>query len=121
MKFSDDNKRRDQRVKLPYVIKFRSVDSQSHKNWDAVNPINMSKSGICFLTVDMFHEGDEMELLVRSPMLQEERVYKCKVLRSIQSESRPMFYETVVTIEDMDDDAREVYEKLLKIFVEKNK
>jgi len=112
----NENKRRHERVKLPYILKFRSGQSKSHQHWDAVTPINMSKSGICFITMEAFQAGATMELLVTNPILKEERVYECKVLRSTQLPLRPMFYETIVTIEKMSDDSKETYFKLLQAF-----
>ena len=110
------NQRRHERIKLPYVIKFRTPENKSFESWDAVNPINMSESGICFFTVFGFATGIPMQLLVTNPIQMEERVYDCKVLRSERSPTRPMFYETVVVIENVADDAKEIYSKLLKAF-----
>ena len=87
-----EEKRRHQRVRLPYVMKFRSQGSQ---HWDAVTPINMSESGIRFFTLEEFAPDSKMELLVTNPVIKEERTYECKVLRSQKSERRRAFYETI--------------------------
>jgi hypothetical protein len=112
----NEEKRRHQRVKLPYVLKFRSLASNAPKNWDAVNPIDMSESGVCFLTVEQFIPGTDMFLLVANPTLGEERVYDCKVLRSEQAPDRSRFYKTVVTIENLDEETRKAYRKMLEAF-----
>ena len=109
-------KRRHQRVKLPYMMKFRSAAPGANKNWDAVTPINMSESGICFLTVEEFPEGSGIQLHVSNPLGDEDLMYDCKVLRCKKSRNRSVFYETVVTIENMSDEAREIYAKLLRAF-----
>lgn len=110
------NKRKHARVKLPYVIKYRT----SEKDWDAANPIDMSESGICFLTAQSFAPETPMQLRVRNPILQEEHIYECKVLRSTQLIDRPMFYETVLVIENLTDEARGAYIKLLNEFIKRN-
>ena len=116
MEMDGKEKRRHQRVKLPYMMKFRSIKPGAKKNWDAVTPINMSESGICFLTVQEFPVGTDIQFYISNPLGDEELVYDCKVLRCTQSESRSVFFETVVTIEEMSDQAREIYIKLLHAF-----
>ena len=116
MEMDGQEKRRHRRVKLPYMMKFRSAKSGASKNWDAVTPINMSESGICFLTVEEFPVGTDLQVHVSNPLGDEELVYDCKVLRCRQSVSRSVFFETVVTIENMSDQAREIYMKLLHAF-----
>jgi len=119
MEIDGQEKRRHQRVKLPYMMKFRSAKPGASKNWDAVAPINMSESGICFLTVEEFPVGDDIQLYVSNPLGGEELVYECKVLRCRRSKARSVFFETVVTIEEMSDQARETYTKLLRAFSSK--
>ncbi len=116
MEADSKEQRRHERVKIPYVLKFCRREAGAPTNWDAVKPINVSESGICFLTTDRFTSGTEMHLLVTNPMLAEERVYDCKVLRSGKPQDHSRFYETVVTIENMDDDARRAYLKMLESF-----
>lgn len=120
MKRNSENKRRYERIKLPYVIKFRCVQPHAQTDWDVVNPIDMSENGICFLTVDKFIPGYKIQLhvLLTNSILMEERIYDCRVLRCDQSKLRSMFHKTVVTIENMADDAREVYFKVLHAFSE---
>ena len=114
---NNNEKRRHKRVRLPYVLKFRSLASNAPKNWDAVNPVNMSESGICFLTMEQFIPNTEMFLLVTNPALAEERIYDCKVLRSEKFQNHSPLYETAVTIENMDDDAKKAYQEILKAFM----
>ena len=114
---NDENKRRHERVKLPYVIKYRSAQSGSDERWDAVTPINMSESGICFLTMEEFAVGSAMKLLMINPELNNEHIVDCEVLRSEKSPARTMFYDTVVTIEHMTEEARDMYVKLLQEFI----
>ena len=109
-------KRRHQRVKLPYMMKFRSAQPGARKDWDAVTPINMSESGICFLTVEEFPVGTDIQFHVSNPLGDEDLMYDCKVLRCHRSTARSVFFETVVTIENMSDQAREIYMKLLHAF-----
>ena len=116
MEMNGQEKRRHERVRLPYVLKFRSLASNASKNWDAVNPIDMSESGVCFLTAEQFVPGTDMFLLVNNPTLAQEKVYDCKVLRSEQAPGRGRFYKTVVTIENMDDDSHKAYQKMLNDF-----
>ncbi len=116
MDMDGQEKRRHQRVKLPYMMKFRSAAPGARKNWDAVTPINMSESGICFLTVEEFPPGTDIQFHVSNPLGDEDLVYDCKVLRCKQSKARSVFFETVVTIENMPDQARTIYTKLLRAF-----
>ena len=112
-----EEKRRHQRVRLPYVIKFRNLDSKVHEDWDAVTPINMSESGIRFFTLNEFTPETNMQLLVTNPVIKEERTYDCKVLRSERSKNRGVLYETVVIIEHIDEKAKESYLKVLNAFI----
>lgn len=116
MDMDGQEKRRHQRVKLPYMMKFRSAAPGARKNWDAVTPINMSESGICFLTVEEFPAGTDIQFHVSNPLGDEALVYDCKVLRCKKSRKRSVFFETVVTIENMSDQARKIYAKLLRAF-----
>ena len=116
MEMDGQEKRRHQRMKLPYMMKFRSTKPGAGKNWDAVTPINMSESGLCFLTVEEFPAGTGIQLYISNPLGDEELVYDCKVLRCHRSKARSVFFETVVTIEEMSDQAREIYAKLLRAF-----
>jgi len=113
-----EDKRHYERIKLPYVIKFRSAEQDLLPQWDAVSPIDMSEVSICFFTIEEFKEGSKVQLLVTNPILKEERVYDCRVLRCEKSMNRWMFYKTVVAIENMPDDARETYLKVLHAFLE---
>ncbi len=117
MEMDDSNKRRHERVRLPYVIKFRNLVSKAHQNWDAVTPINMSESGIRFFTLHEFTPETRMQLLVTNPVIKEARTYDCKVLRSEKSKNRGALYETVVIIEHIDEDARTSYLKVLDAFI----
>ena len=117
MEMEHHDKRRHERVKLPYVIKFRSLESKLYEDWDAVTPINMSESGIRFFTLHQFAPESKMQLLVTNPVIREARTYDCKVLRSEKSKNRGALYETVVIIEHIDDDAREAYLKVLDSFI----
>ncbi|MBN1870408.1 MAG: PilZ domain-containing protein [Candidatus Omnitrophica bacterium] len=116
MEMDGMEKRRHQRVKLPYTMKFRSNAPGSKETWDAVTPINMSESGICFLTTEKFPEETEMQLLISTPLENEKLLYDCKVLRCTACKARSIFFETVVTIEHMSDRARTIYAKLLYAF-----
>ena len=101
------------------MMMFLSTKPGAGKNWDAVTPINMSESGICFLTVEEFPAGTGIQLYISNPLGDEELVYDCKVLRCHRSKARSVFFETVVTIEEMSDQARETYTKLLRAFSSK--
>ena len=116
METDGQEKRRHQRVKLPYMMKFRSVQPGTNKNWDAVTPVNMSESGICFLTMEEFAVGTDIEFYVSNPLSDEKLVYECKVLRCKKAKARSVLFETVVTIENMSEEAKEVYTKLLNAF-----
>jgi hypothetical protein len=113
---NDEDHRRHKRVKLHYTVKYRSTQSGLAENWDAVTPVNMSESGICFLTMEEYVIGSGMKLLVKDPVNNEEHIFDCEVLRSQKSPVRPMFYNTVVTIEHMPGPARDMYIKMLQGF-----
>ena len=109
-------RRRHRRVKLPYMMKFRSTRPGAKEVWDAVTPINMSESGICFLTVEELPVESGIQFNITNPLGDEELIYECKVLRCNRSKTRSVFFETVITIERMPDQAREIYTKLLDAF-----
>jgi len=113
---NEENKRRHERIKLPYVIKYQSVQSESGEHWDSVVPVNMSESGICFLTMEKYMAGTGMKLLVTDPIKKNEYMFDCIVLRCVKSKTRPMFHETVVTIEEISDNTRKMFVNLLKAF-----
>ena len=112
-----EEKRRHERVKLPYVIKYQSVGAG--ERWDIVNPVNMSESGICLLTMEEYAAGSPMSVRLTDPVKQAEYIFGCKVLRCSKSPARPMFYETVLAIEEISDAARAMYAKLLTEFGKK--
>jgi hypothetical protein len=116
MQMDGREKRRHRRVKLPYMMKFRSTRPGAKEAWDAVTPINMSESGICFLTMEPLPVGSGIQFNITNPLGAEELTYECKVLRSRKSKTRSVFFETVITIERMPDQAREIYTKLLAAF-----
>ena len=117
MEMDHSDQRRHARVRLPYVIKFRSLESKLYEDWDAVTPINMSESGIRFFTLHQFNPKTKMQLLVTNPLIKDARTYDCKVLRSEKSNNRGALYETVVIIEHIDEEAKAAYLKVLDAFI----
>jgi hypothetical protein len=114
-------KRRHERIRIPYILKFRSLASNASRNWDAANPIDVSEKGICFLSAEQFIPGTDMFLLATNPLIEEERIYDCKVLRSDPTQEGSHFFKTVVTIENMDEETRKAYRKLLETFIQARK
>ena len=122
VKMNADNlnydKRKEQRVKMPYVIKFRPQNaSQGSGGWDAINPINISKTGICFYTTKQYEPGLILEMLVSNPRLLQESVYLSTVIRSRPSEKLKIFYETVVSIDAIEEDVKKSFYAAIEDFV----
>ena len=113
---NQEDKRYHERVKLPYVIKYQSAQAGPGERWNLVNPINMSESGVCFLTMEEYREGAGMKILLTDPVKKTEYMFGCSVLRSVKAKSRPMFHETVVIIEEISSEAKAMYSSLLKEF-----
>lgn len=113
---NQEDKRHHERVKLPFVIKYQRSQAGPAERWNLVNPINMSESGICFLTMEEYGEGAGMKILLTDPVKKTEYMFGCSVLRCVQAKGRPMFYETVVIIESISDQAKSMYSNLLKEF-----
>ena len=60
----DKEKRRHERVQRPYTMKYFS---KGEKEWNAVTPINMSESGICFFTADKYSVGEDIQFYISDP------------------------------------------------------
>ena len=113
---NQDDKRHHERVKLPFVVKYQLAQAGPGGRWNLVNPINMSESGICFLTMEEYGEGVGVKVLLTDPVKKMEHIFGCRVLRCVKAKGRPMFHETVVIIEDISDEAKGIYSNLLKEF-----
>ena len=109
-------KRKEKRVKMPYIIKYRQLSPPTEETgWDAVSPINISKSGICFYTMKQFQPGITFEMLVTNPVLLEERVHVATVIRSTLK--RGFLYETVVSFEAMDENTRKTFYAAIEEYI----
>ena len=113
---NQEDKRHHERVKLPLVIKYQNAQAGPGERWNVVNPINMSESGICFLTMEEYAQGAGMKILLTDPVKKTEYILGCSVLRCVKAKDRPMFHETVVIIEDISEETKRMYSHLLKEF-----
>lgn len=111
----EENKRREPRIKQPLVVRFRQlVPETDNPVWDVATALNVSKSGICFNTMRQFLSGAQLEVKISNPLLEKESSYRCKVLRSDPSLKLKMFFQTVLIIEEADEQARQAFHQLIE-------
>jgi hypothetical protein len=107
----DPKQRRDPRVRKPLIIRFR--DPQTDTHWESAQTLNVSRSGLCFYTSKQYQPKAILEIRMSSIILQKEMDYTCLVVRSFPSQKIKIFYETAVTVLDMDDASRSAFEQII--------
>ena len=115
-----DERRREPRVRQPYLIHFRQVNPPPLSNeWDIASALNISKTGICFNCTKHYRSGVELEIKISNPLTQTKGVYRCTVVRSDDFNVSRKLYKTVVKLEALDDSAREALYKSIDQYIRK--
>lgn len=116
----EQNKRRAPRIKNPYMLKFRQIDPKPDSDqWDMSQSLNISSTGICFNTMKQYSVGAKLEIFLSNPILEKDGRYVGRIIRSEQSHKLKMFHETVVEIEDIDENSKEAFYQSLRVALEK--
>jgi hypothetical protein len=115
-----ENKRHDPRIRKPLIIRFRDP-AFPDAGWEVVSSLNISRSGMCFLTMKKYAPGTELGLQLKSAELGKEIELIGRVVRSDSSKKVKIFFETAVNFSDIAPEARELFEKLIVIGLERER
>ena len=113
-----NNRRKESRVKLPLVVRFRNITPLAKHGWDITCLKNISKSGIMFNVFQHHKTFSDLELRLKIPMLRDESFFWGRVVRCSNLDLDGM-YKLAATLRSSDEENRAAFNEIMDTLIEK--
>lgn len=112
--------RKERRVEYHFVIRIRPVKPSGAAIWDVSIIRNISRTGVLFYSSNYYDYNADLEIRIKNPIVSEEiicfgRVTRCEPLKDVKD-----IYSLAVEITTMDPEDRKVYDKTIKLFMDRS-
>ncbi len=108
------------RVEYHFMIRVRPVSSSGATAWDLSTIRNISKTGLLFYSSNRYEQNADVEVRIRNPIIPEEIICLGKVARCEALKDMKDIYSVAVEIAEMSPQDREVYDKTIKLFMDRS-
>lgn len=121
MENTGSDKRREGRVPDHHIVRVRQIPPSPKDKWDSCIIKNASKTGILFYSSIYYEPGSEVEIKISNPILPEDIACHAVVARCFALAQMEAMYGVALEFEDMSLSDKEVFEKMIELFLKKKK
>ena len=116
----ESDHRGGKRIEYHFIVRISPVGPGVPAAWDISTIRNISKTGVLFYSSKYYDYNSDVEVRIKNPIIPEEIVCLCKVARCELLKDMKNIYSVAVKITGMDQANREVYDKTLKLFIDRS-
>jgi hypothetical protein len=112
--------RGEKRIEYHFTVRIRPVRLSGAAAWDVSTIRNISKTGVLFYSSNYYDYNADVEVRIKNPIIPEEIICLCKVVRCELLKDMKNIYRVAVEITAMGPEDREAYDKTIKLFLDRS-
>ncbi|MCX5667388.1 MAG: PilZ domain-containing protein [Candidatus Omnitrophica bacterium] len=116
---SESDHRGEKRIEYHFIVRIRLVKPSGAAAWDVSTIRNISKTGLLFYSSNYYDHNADVEARIKNPIIPEEIICLCKVVRCELLKNMKDIYSVAVEITEMAPESREAYDKTIKLFMDR--
>ncbi|MDO8536025.1 MAG: PilZ domain-containing protein [Candidatus Omnitrophota bacterium] len=112
--------RAEKRIEYHFIVRIKPVGLSGTALWDMSTIRNISKTGVLFRSSNYYVYNADVEVRIKNPIVPEEivcfgKVVRCELVKNVKN-----IYDVAIEITVMDSKNKEVYDKTIRLFMDKS-